>query len=74
MKINLKLFGLRLIVFPFKLALLIIWFFLLSVSVSFKWLFYGGQELFYSKNDFGGTIVQLIDSNTELINEIKKQS
>lgn len=66
MKINKKYLLLRIISFPIKLALQILWGFLFSILISIQWLKHGSQELIYT-NDHATSLARLIEQNEKLI-------
>jgi hypothetical protein len=72
MKFNKKYLLLRIIGFPAKLAFSIIWFCLMGILISIKWLKYGGQELYYGQ-EHGANLVKLIEQNEKLINLLSDQ-
>ncbi len=67
MKVNKKRLGLRIVTFPLKLIFQVAWFLVLAITTSFQWVLYGGQEIYYGKDDYGGSLCKLIESNKELV-------
>lgn len=70
MEINKKYLGLRIITSPLKLIFQILWSILLSFVITFKWIVFGGQELYYGKEG-KGNLVKLIEQNEEIIKHLK---
>ena len=66
MKINKKYLALRIITFPIKLIFTIVWFFIMSLIISAKWVIFGSQELYYGK-DGKNSLTNLIEQNEKII-------
>ena len=70
--INKKFFILRVLTLPFKLLFEIVFAIFGSCFMTLKWLLFGGQQLYYGNNNFGGNITRLIDSNEAMIEAFEK--
>ena len=71
MKVNKRYLALRIITFPIKLLLNLIWFLALGIFTSIKWVLFGSQELYYGKNEGKDSLVRLIEQNEEIIKQLK---
>ena len=72
MKVNKRYILIRIITLPFKLLFTVVWFLCMAVFSNWKWVLYGGQEIYYSKTDNRDSIWDLMKSNKELIEELNK--
>lgn len=66
MKINKKYLVIRIIAFIPKLFFTLVWFLIIGLIHSLKWLKNGGQELYYGDNHDKG-LVKLIEQNEKII-------
>jgi len=71
MKINKNQLGIRIITFPIKLAFMILWMITYAIVISFRWLLFGSQELYFGKGFGTGDLSKIVEQNEELIKHFK---
>lgn len=71
MKINKRLFVLRLITFPIKLTFTVLWSVLIGLKISIQWLINGSQELYFGA-DHDKSLVALIENTETIVENMKK--
>ena len=71
MKINKKHLLLRIITSPLKLIFTLIWNIMIAFIMTFQWIVFGSQELYYGK-DGKDSLVTLIEQNEKIIKHLEK--
>lgn len=67
MKLNKKYIIIRLLTFPIKLLFTVLWMLLCAIMLSFRWLFYGSTELYFSKNFNTTELSKIVQQNEDII-------
>jgi hypothetical protein len=67
MEINKKFLLIRIITFPFKLLFTLLWMIFFGLLLSFRWLLYGSQEVYFGKHFGNGELIKIINQNEKII-------
>ena len=70
MRIKRKYLLLRILSFPFKLALILFWNILFSVLLCYNWVLYSSDEIYFFMLDEEDDIMKLIKQNKKLIKHL----